>query len=83
MIAFIRMKRLPIARIAIHAPARNLVASTTINTEPVEMQPMVLMIRERIIRRRSSGSSSVRSNRVQCRTIPIWLSVNETKTPTM
>ncbi len=33
--------------------------------------------------RRSALSSSVRSSRVQCRTMPIWLSVNDTNTPTM
>ena len=41
------------------------------------------MTRERIILARSAGSVSVRSSRVQCRTIPVWLRVNETKTPTM
>ncbi len=35
------------------------------------------------MRVRPAGSGSVRSSRVQCRIIPSWLSVNETKTPTM
>ena len=72
-----------IATIAIHAPAMNLVTSTTISTAPVQMNPMVLITRERIIRRRSAGLVSVRRCRVQCRTMPIWLSVNEMNTPTM
>ena len=71
------------ARMAIHAPARNFVTSTMSSTVPVAMNPMVLMIRARIILRRSAGSSSVRSSRVQCRTMPIWLRVNDTNTPTM
>ncbi len=39
--------------------------------------------RDRIIRARAAESVSVRSRRVQCRTMPIWLSVNDTNTPTM
>ena len=73
----------PIARIAIHAPATNLVITTMIRTVPVQMKPMVLITRERIILRRTAESVSVRSSRVQCRTMPIWLSVNDTNTPTM
>ena len=73
----------PIARIAIQAPARNFVTTTMISTVPVQMKPMVLMTRDRIIWRRTAESVSVRSSRVQCRTMPIWLSVNETNTPTM
>ena len=69
--------------IAIHAPARNLVTRTTSSTEPVESSPIVLITRERIILRRARASVSVRSNRVQCRTMPIWLNVKETNTPTM
>ena len=72
-----------IATIAIHAPARNLVTSTTTSTVPVHRKPMVLTTRERIILRRSCGSVSVRRYRVQCRTMPIWLRVNDTNTPTM
>ena len=55
--------------------------STTTSTVPVQRKPMVLITRERSIRRRSCGSVSVRSSRVQCRTMPIWLSVNDTNTP--
>jgi hypothetical protein len=43
----------------------------------------VLIARERIIRRRWAWSPSVASSRFQCRTMPIWLRVKETKTPTM
>ena len=48
-----------------------LVHSTADNTVPVESNPTVLTTRERIILRRARGSVSVRSNRVQCRTMPI------------
>ena len=75
--------RLPIAKIAIHAPARNLVTTTTKSTDPVQKKPIVLITRDRIMRRRTAGSVSVRNSRVQCRTMPIWLSVNDTNTPTM
>ena len=44
---------------------------------------MVLITRDRFILARTTGSVSVRSSRVQCRTMPIWLSVNDTNTPTM
>ncbi len=37
----------------------------------------------RRIRRRSAGSCSLASSRCQCRSIPVWLSVNEVKTPTV
>jgi hypothetical protein len=82
-ISFIRTNSTTIARIAIHAPTTNFVTTTMTSTVPVQVNPMALMTRERIIRRRTSGSVSVRSSRVQCRTMPIWLSVNETNTPTM
>ena len=54
-----------------------------ISTVPVQMNPMVLITRERCMCRRSALSCSVRSSHVQCRTMPIWLSVNDTNTPTM
>ncbi len=41
------------------------------------------MTRERCMCRRTRWSVSVRSSRVQCRTMPVWLAVNEMKTPTM
>ena len=62
---------LDMATMAIHAPAANLVTSTTMSTAPVAMKPMVLTTRERTIRRRAVGSLSVRSSLVQCRTMPI------------
>ena len=47
------------------------------------VRPKALITRERTIRRRMAGSVSIRRCRFQCRTMPVWLSVNETKTPTM
>ena len=76
-------KKNPIARIVIHAPARNLVISTITRTTAVNPRPKVLMARDRIIRRRTAGSRSVRRCRVQWRIMPSWLRLKETKTPTM
>ena len=75
--------RMTIARIAIHAPATNFVTTTMISTVPVQRRPIALITRDRIMWRRTAESVSVRSSRVQCRTMPIWLSVNDTNTPTM
>ena len=82
-IYFISTNSKVIATTAIQAPATNLVTMTTSSTAPVATNPIVLTIRERIIVRRAAGSVSLRSNRVQCRTMPIWLRVNEMNTPTM
>ncbi len=71
------------ATTTIQAPLVNLVASTMMRTEPVMNSPNMLMSRERCIRRRSSGRSSVRRCRFQCRTMPSWLIVKETNTPMM
>jgi hypothetical protein len=49
----------------------------------VKVKPTALMIRERNIRRRTAGLRSVPSARVQCRIMPSWLRLKETKTPTM
>ena len=57
--------------------------STITSTTAVIPSPKVLIARDRIIRRRSAGSDSVRRWRVQCRIIPSWLRLKETKTPTM
>ena len=46
-------------------------------------KPTPLTNRERFIRLRTAGLGSVRSSRVQCRSMPSWDSVNETNTPTM
>src|SRR5258705_12332244 len=54
-----------IARIAIHAPARNFVTTTMISTVPVQMKPTALITRDRIMWRRTAESVSVRSSRVQ------------------
>jgi hypothetical protein len=72
-----------IATIAIHAPRVNLVTSTMISTAPVMTRPTELITRERIMWLRAAESVSVRSSRVQCRTMPVWLTVNDTNTPTM
>ena len=72
-----------IAAIAIHAPSRNLVISTTISTAPVRTMPKVLIARDRNICRRRFGSRWVRSSRFQCRIMPACDSVNDTNTPTM
>ena len=63
--------------------ADELVDRTTTSTAPVIVRPRALITRDRCIRRRSPGSVSVRSSRFQCRTMPVWLVVNDTKTPTM
>ena len=78
----IRKKKI-IARIVIQAPARNLVTSTITSTTAVKVSPIALITRERNIRRRTAGSFSVFRCRVQCRIMPSWLRLNETKTPTM
>ncbi len=67
----------------IHAPCTNFVTSTITSTSPVTDRPTALIARLRIIRRRTARSVSVRSSLVQCRTMPVWLAVNETNTPTM
>ena len=77
------MKNTIIARIVIQAPSRNLVISTITSTTAVNVRPMALIIRDRTIRRRSAGSLSVLRCRVQCRIMPSWLRLNDTKTPTM
>ena len=73
----------PIARIAIHAPARNFVTTHddqhgagAHEADGVDHPRPHHLAAHR-------GSVSVRSSRVQCRTMPIWLSVNDTNTPTM
>ena len=76
------MNRLPIAGIAIQAPAMNLVTRTMSRTVPVAMNPMVLMTR-RAGHPAALGRIVLGASRVQCRTMPIWLSVNEMNTPTM
>ena len=45
--------------------------------------PTALMTRLRCILLRAFGSRSSRRWRFQCRIIPVWLSVKDTKTPTM
>ena len=57
--------------------------STMTSTTAVKQNPMALMVWLRRIRRRVARSRSVRSSRFQCRIMPSWENVNETKTPTM
>ena len=47
------------------------------------MAPARLIAWARRIRLRSPAERTARSSRVQCRTMPNWLSVKETKTPMM
>ena len=73
-------KKMDMARIAIHAPARNLVISTITSTTAVKVSPTALMAREAqhvpAHRRVLLGRGRLR---VQCRIMPSWLRVNETK----
>ena len=80
---FISTNSTTMAAIAIHAPCVNLVTSTTTSTSPVTTAPKALITRVRTHPAGAAGSVSVRSSRVQCRTMPVWLSVKETNTPTM
>ena len=57
--------------------------STVTSTTPVITAPNPLISCARRIRRRSLGSVSVARCRRQWRTMPVWLSVNETNTPTV
>ncbi len=66
-----------------YAPWVNFVTRMITSTVPHIVRPTALTTRERIIRARTFGSDSVRSNRVQWRTMPVWPSVNEMNTPTM
>ena len=52
------------------------------STVPVMVRPIALMTRDRFIRARTAGLFSVFSSRVQCRSMPSWLTVNDTNTPT-
>ena len=79
---FIITNSTTIAAIAIQAwPI--LVTRTTISTAMVITRPKPLIARLRCMRRRSAGSVSVRSSLVQCRIMPDWLMLKDTKTPTM
>ena len=46
------------------------------------VSPIPLITRDRCILPRTAGSVSVRSSRVQCRSMPVWLTVKDTNTPT-
>src|SRR5882672_4597219 len=64
--AFISTNSTAIAMHARYAPRVNLVTSTTTSTTPEKVNPVALMTRLVRIRRRATGSCSVRSNRGQC-----------------
>lgn len=76
-------QRTTAATTASQAPWVNLVSSTITRTSAVVTAPRPLMIRERCAAPRTAGSPSVASARFQCRTMPIWDSVKEVKTPRM
>ncbi len=67
----------------IHAPSANFVARMINSTEAVVTSPTMLITWARRMRPRACGSVSERSARFQCRIMPLWLSTNETNTPTM
>ena len=77
------MKTSGIAITTIHAPWANLVTSTITSTRAVVAAPSALIARARRIRPRSCGLNLRAISESQCRTIPAWLRVNETKTPMM
>ena len=66
-----------------YAPCVNLVASTMTSTSEVTHAPSALIARERCIVPRARVEAETASRCVQCRTMPAWLSVNETNTPMM
>ena len=53
-----------------------------ISTVPVKVRPTALMTRARFMVRRAAGSVSAARCRVQCRSMPSWLTVKDTNTPT-
>ncbi len=71
------------ATTASQAPWVNLVSITITSTRPVTQAPKPLITRERWASARTFGSGSLPSSSFQCRTMPIWESVKEVKTPRM
>ena len=71
------------AATAIQAPSANLDTTTMTSTTAVTQAPIVLIVRDLIIRSRTLASVTPRRLRFQCRIIPVWLHTNDTKTPTM
>ena len=76
-------KRTGAASTTIQAPCANLVISTTTKTSAVAAAPSPLMACLCLRDLRSRGLSSTAIARDQWRTIPVWLSVKERKTPRM
>ena len=58
---------------AIQAPCSNLVISTITSTRAVMPKPIVLMVRDLMMRSRTALSLASFSSRPQCRTMPSWL----------
>ena len=68
----------------IQAPWVNLVISTMTSTTPVRAAPTALIACERRMRRRSARAGGPGAAAAcQCRTMPAWDRVKETKTPMM
>ncbi len=74
--------RIGIAMQTMYAPWVNLVISTTTRTRAVSTAPIPLIARDRCMAA-AVLPVAVRSSRFQCRTIPHWLRVKDTKTPRM
>ena len=69
------------AMVTIQAPWVNLVIRTMIKTKAVKVAPVALMARARQILVRELVEVPLVSSRCQCRTMPSWERVKETKTP--
>jgi hypothetical protein len=82
LIRFIMMNTNGMATTTIQAPCVNFVTSTMSSTTAVTAAPTPLT--NRALTMAARGGTSLRcSRRFQCRTIPAWLNVNDTKTPMM
>ena len=71
------------AMVTIQAPWVNFVIKTMIKTMAVKVAPMALIACERRILVRELLDVPPVSSRCQCRTMPSWERVKETKTPMM
>ena len=71
------------AMVTIQAPWVNFVIRTMTRTIAVKVAPMALIAWERRILARELLEAPLVSSRCQCRTMPSWERVKETKTPMM
>ena len=71
------------AMVTIQAPWVNFVIRTMIKTMAVKVAPTALIACERRILGRELLEVPLASSRCQCRTIPSWERVKDTKTPMM